>query len=171
MIRFTKLTDYAVVIMCLMQKNKESPISAVKISRTLGIPAPTVSKILFSLLGSGLLVSSRGRVGGYYLAKDANDISLLDISTAIEGEVCLVDCCASETKQMLAISNASKKNCQIKKSCNALAGLSTINKRIKEFLASITLKVIYDENDSKEDSSDSNSLCSAKIKKINDKVF
>lgn len=48
---------------------------------------------IFKLLRKGQIVRSvRGREGGYALVKKAEEISLYEIMTAIEGHVSLVDC-------------------------------------------------------------------------------
>jgi len=57
-----------------------------------GLPLPTVSKILKTLLQSGLLASHRGIKGGYSLARGAEVISLAEIISALEGPLALTEC-------------------------------------------------------------------------------
>lgn len=56
------------------------------------LPLPTVSRLLKQLSQGGLLVSQRGNQGGYALAKEPGEISLLDIVAAVEGPVALTEC-------------------------------------------------------------------------------
>lgn len=49
------------------------------------LPAPFVAKVMRELVSAGLLTSSKGRGGGYALAKPATRIRLLDIVEAIDG--------------------------------------------------------------------------------------
>lgn len=53
-------------------------------------------KYLWSLVAplkaGGYLRSMRGAKGGYMLAKSADEITLKDIVTTLEGNLCLVDC-------------------------------------------------------------------------------
>lgn len=50
-----------------------------------GLPAAYLAKHLQQLSGARILESTKGRVGGYRLARPANDITLLDVVEAIEG--------------------------------------------------------------------------------------
>lgn len=67
------------------------------------LPAPFMGKILKDLVRAGLLVSVRGRGGGYRLARPAAQIRLIDIREAIDGakdlDTCAVglDPCSDET--------------------------------------------------------------------------
>ena len=49
------------------------------------MPRPFTSKILRDLVRAGLLKSSRGPGGGYALARDSADVSLLEIQQIIDG--------------------------------------------------------------------------------------
>lgn len=56
------------------------------------LPLPTVSKLLKVLLQNGFLVSHRGHRGGYSLARTAQEISVADIISSIEGPIGLTEC-------------------------------------------------------------------------------
>jgi FeS assembly SUF system regulator len=98
MIRLAKLSDYGLVLMTLIAQGKGG---AVHTARDLAVvsrlPLPTVSKLLKQLLQSGLLVSHRGIRGGYSLAREAAEISLAEIISAIEGPIALTDCSSEIT--------------------------------------------------------------------------
>ena len=49
------------------------------------MPRPFTSKILRDLVRAGLLTSARGPGGGYALARDPVDVSLLEIQQIIDG--------------------------------------------------------------------------------------
>ena len=51
------------------------------------MPDRFLLQILRNLVAHGLLRSTRGVIGGYTLARDPDDISLLDIIEAVEGPV------------------------------------------------------------------------------------
>lgn len=51
------------------------------------IPANYLVQILNELRGAGLIISKRGKQGGYALAKEPRQIPLIDIVEAIEGEL------------------------------------------------------------------------------------
>ena len=59
--------------------------SSGEISEKLDIPKEFVSKVLQLLTKSGLVGSKKGKQGGFYLAKPANEIRLFDIVKSIDG--------------------------------------------------------------------------------------
>lgn len=74
------------------------------VSDCTGIPKPYLAKVIARLADSGILLSRRGVGGGIQLARPLSDISLYDISVAIEGADFL-SCCllgANECTDMRA---------------------------------------------------------------------
>lgn len=55
-----------------------------------------LSKIMQRLVKAGLVSSIRGPKGGFFLAADADDITLLDVYEAIEGRFNQVECLLSD---------------------------------------------------------------------------
>lgn len=55
------------------------PVRAAAVAEALQIPANYLAKILQALARDGVLVSERGRGGGFRLARDPSEISLLDV--------------------------------------------------------------------------------------------
>ncbi|MDZ5646185.1 SUF system Fe-S cluster assembly regulator [Nitrospirillum sp. BR 11828] len=92
MIRLSKLTDYAVVVMTAMMQGDGGPHTAVSLAERTGLPAPTVSKILKLLARDGLMASHRGAAGGYRLARAPDAINVAQIIAAIDGPIALTDC-------------------------------------------------------------------------------
>lgn len=103
MIRLGKLTDYGLVLMTQMARDLgRAPHTARDLAMESRLPAPTVSKLLKALLRNGLLVSQRGTRGGYTLARDAREISVAEIISALEGEIALTEC-STETSGLCAL--------------------------------------------------------------------
>ena len=95
MIRLGKLTDYGLVLMTCIARSRTQDgnlHTARDLAKVSKLPLPTVSKVLKELLRSGLLASHRGIKGGYSLARDAHEISLAEIVTALEGPIALTEC-------------------------------------------------------------------------------
>ena len=93
MIRVSKLTDYGIVLLSYFAHNAEKqPFSAKPLSEASQIPLPTVSKLLKMLTNTGLLVSERGRNGGYSLAKKPHEISVAQVISLLEGPLALTEC-------------------------------------------------------------------------------
>ncbi len=96
MLRISKLTDYATVLLAALSSEPTAPHSASGLAGRTGIAAPTVSKLLKELQRAGLVRSTRGARGGYQLARPAAEISAAEIIDAVEGPVALTECASDE---------------------------------------------------------------------------
>src|SRR5215467_215186 len=94
MLRISRLTDYATVIMASLAERPERVQTATALAEETRIAPPTVSKLLKQLQRAGLVASTRGLHGGYQLARPATQISAAAILDALEGPVALTDCSA-----------------------------------------------------------------------------
>lgn len=73
-------TQYAIRILSYIAKNGDSRLYPAKeLSEKLNIPYKFLTKIMTELVNKSFVSSIKGRVGGYALAKKANEISVLDI--------------------------------------------------------------------------------------------
>jgi Rrf2 family protein len=63
------------------------PVQSFQIAERQKIPKQYLDQLLLMLKKAGLIESSRGRQGGYQLARPANEISLFEIVTALEGPI------------------------------------------------------------------------------------
>ena len=77
--------------MALIAKS-EIAINATDIADITGSSKHHTSKVLQRLVKNGLLGSTRGPSGGFYLKKPAQEIILIDILEALEGTVEVNDC-------------------------------------------------------------------------------
>lgn len=78
-------TDYAIrIILFLCKENKR--IDAGIIAKSTGVTLRFALKILRKLVFKGLLKSFKGVSGGYQIAKDPKDITLLAVVETIAGE-------------------------------------------------------------------------------------
>ena len=92
MLKLSRLTDYAVVVLTIMENQGRDPVSAAILAEQSKLPEPTVAKILKLLAGGGLVNSIRGIKGGYILEKDLADISVKDVIHALDGPIALTAC-------------------------------------------------------------------------------
>jgi FeS assembly SUF system regulator len=92
MIRMSRLTDYGIVLLTHMAAGEGVVHTAHGLAAVSRVPLPTVSKILKELSKAGLVMSHRGRRGGYALARPADEISIAQIIAALEGPFGLTDC-------------------------------------------------------------------------------
>src|SRR5690349_4909781 len=94
MLRISRLTDYATVVLATLAEQPERVQTATALAEHTRIAAPTVSKLLKQLQRANLVTSTRGLHGGYQLARPATQITAADILDALEGPVALTDCSA-----------------------------------------------------------------------------
>jgi len=75
MLRISKLTDYATVLLATLAAEPGRVQTAAALAERTRISAPTVSKLLKLLQRAHLVTSTRGLHGGYQLARPAAEIS------------------------------------------------------------------------------------------------
>ena len=92
MLRVSRLTDYATVVMTSIAAHPDDVLSAVQIADETRLELPTVSKLLKALGHADLVESFRGVNGGYRLARPADRINLAEIVEAMEGRIGMTEC-------------------------------------------------------------------------------
>jgi Rrf2 family cysteine metabolism transcriptional repressor len=65
--------------------SSEGPVQSQQIAERQNIPKQYLDQLMLTLKKAGLVESSRGRQGGYVLARPARNITILEIVTALEG--------------------------------------------------------------------------------------
>jgi len=126
MLRISKLTDYATVLLAALAYRPDECVPASRLAELTRLEPPTVAKVLKTLARSGLVSSIRGVNGGYRLAEPPEAISIAGIVSAMEGPIALTECglesglCSHESDCSLR-GNWQKIGQTVE---NALAGLS-----------------------------------------------
>jgi FeS assembly SUF system regulator len=129
MVKLGKLTDYGLVLMTCIARGDRLPLRTARdLAVESRLPLSTVSKLLKELLQSGLLASHRGVKGGYVLARDPHEITLIEIIAAIEGPMALTEC-STETTGL----------CNIESFCPIKSNQRIINQAVRGVLEKITL--------------------------------
>lgn len=91
--QLSKGFDYAVrslVFLAHLPEGGTADLRAISLSQ--GVPHSYLAKVMRSLVRRGLVVSTLGREGGYRLRRPPREITLLEVFTAMEGELALVEC-------------------------------------------------------------------------------
>jgi FeS assembly SUF system regulator len=91
MLRISKLTDYAILMMVELARERNM-LSANLLAERIGVEVPTASKVLKLLAGGGLLESFRGASGGYRVMRSATAISVAEVIAAVEGPIAMTEC-------------------------------------------------------------------------------
>ncbi|KAF1711171.1 SUF system Fe-S cluster assembly regulator [Pseudoxanthomonas kalamensis DSM 18571] len=127
MLRVTKLTDYATVILTVLAARPGAVLSAVDLAEQAGLETPTVSKVLKPLAQANLVEGFRGVHGGYRLARPAEAITLVDIVEAMEGPLAMTECSLDHSE------------CGISHQCGVRANWRRINDVVADALRSVSL--------------------------------
>jgi len=78
--QLSKSSQYAIRILAYMANHKDSKLlNATELSETLLIPYKFLTKIMTEVVKSGLVISIRGRDGGYSFAKPPSEIKVNEI--------------------------------------------------------------------------------------------
>ena len=128
MLKLNRLTDYAVVVLGQLARNRGKVETATEIAMLTGIPLPTVSKILKILSSAFIVTSHRGAGGGYLLERCADDVRVAEIIEAFEGPIALTACVDSAVD-----------NCSIEALCPMKGNWNTVNEAIRTTLFSLNL--------------------------------
>jgi Rrf2 family iron-sulfur cluster assembly transcriptional regulator len=87
-------TEYAMrALVYLALNNKEKPVTAKAIAKGQDLPEDFTYKILRKLTRSGLTTCHMGHSGGFKLARIPEEITFLQVVTAIQGPVMIKKCC------------------------------------------------------------------------------
>ena len=133
MLRVTKLTDYATVVLTVLAARPEEVLSASDLAERAGLEGPTVSKLLKPLAQAGLVEGFRGAHGGYRLARPAAEISLVEIVEAMEGPLAMTECSLDHS------------DCTISHHCGVRTNWRRINDVVLEALRGVSLAQMLDD--------------------------
>ena len=112
-------------------------IRAERLAVYLGVPPAYLAKQLQAMRRADLVISSRGAQGGYRLTKSASDISLWDITAAIEGPASIFRC--TEVRQN-GPCGLDAKDCRT--ACGIAAAFRHAEKTFRKELASVSLAAL-----------------------------
>jgi Rrf2 family protein len=99
--RLSKKADYGLIALKHLAQHADESVSAREIATEYRIPAELLAKILQRLARKGLLVSQQGIRGGYVLARDPSQISIVDVMEALEGPIGMTPCERGSTCEQL----------------------------------------------------------------------
>ena len=126
---------YGLRAMVELAKHKgEGAIPLRKIASKQDISEQYLEQLFSNLRKADLIDSVRGAKGGYLLKKSAEDISVKEIITALEGPIAPVECVLD-----------SKDGCEHKNDCVTNILWEKLKSCIDDMLGSITLKDLLDE--------------------------
>lgn len=91
--QITRQADYALrAMLYLSRMDKNQRAATNQIAESQKIPPSFLAKIISQLSIAGLIQTSRGAHGGVKLAREAEEISVLEVVEAIDGPISLNEC-------------------------------------------------------------------------------
>lgn len=136
MLKLTKKADYGLIALKHLAESDSRSANAKEIAEAYHLPHEALAKILQRLVKTGFLISQQGTNGGYTLARNAAQISALEVIQAIDGEVFLTSC------------STASKGCVQHENCSVREPLQKVNHSIRGLLARIK---ITDMREARED--------------------
>ena len=127
MLKIAKLTDYGTLVMTTLARAPTRVLNAQELAARSHVAAPTVAKLLKLLVKGGLVESTRGVHGGYRLARSADEITVADVVSALEGPIAITAC---------ALHGG---GCTIEGSCTSRSNWRLIDDAIRQALSAVTL--------------------------------
>ncbi|HOV94829.1 MAG TPA: Rrf2 family transcriptional regulator [Spirochaetales bacterium] len=132
MFQVSMKTQYA--IRALVHLGKVESDCAAHIAEAEHIPLKYLEGILNQLKLSGLIVSDRGRTGGYHLARPAQDIRMIEIVQSTDGDVRPVEC----------VDNSEV--CALGATCMPRRFWMGLKTAVDNYLSSVTLADLTEDN-------------------------
>ena len=78
--------DYAIcAAVALAAADGDAPVKGEALARSQDIPTKFLENIMGDLRKAGIVSSQRGAVGGYWLARPADEVTLADVIRAVDG--------------------------------------------------------------------------------------
>ncbi|HWC38395.1 MAG TPA: Rrf2 family transcriptional regulator [Acidimicrobiales bacterium] len=123
--------DYAsrALLSLALHAADDGPTSVRDLAERTGLPQPYLEQILLALKGAGLVRSKRGVGGGYVLARPADEITLGQIVSAVDGPIVAGDFGAPHQNGA----------CDHEGQCILLAVWAEVGKHMRSHLDSFTL--------------------------------
>lgn len=125
---FSRKSDYGLrALMYLVDRRARGPVTLQEIAEKLMIPKAFLSKILQQLAKKGVVRSLKGPSGGFVLAVDPAEVTLLEVLTEIDGPTRVFECFANES------------DCTLYGDCQITDVFNEVEGQIKKVLAAYTL--------------------------------
>jgi FeS assembly SUF system regulator len=129
MIKISRLTDYAIVILSQMVRDDQPVFSASELAEKSRLPLPTTSKILKKLTKNNIVVAQRGAMGGYKLQFSAQRLSVAAIIEAMDGPIAVTDCANHPVIEV----------CRIESICPMRTNWNRVNRVLRKALEEVSL--------------------------------
>ncbi len=91
--KLTRASDYAIRGVVYMSMQPQGSIVVIpEVAREMDVPVGFLARIFQSLSRAGIVISHRGKKGGYSMARKPEEVTLRDVVEAVEGDIKLNIC-------------------------------------------------------------------------------
>jgi len=105
------------------------------ISKKQKISIKYLDHIITALKTAGLIINVKGKKSGYRLTRSASEITMLQIHTAFEPEIAVIECLSEHIE------------CEMEKICYTFPFWSGLNKLVKDYFTNVTLQDVVDKKE------------------------
>lgn len=132
MLQLTKRTEYGLIALVHMADRRGTTVSVREVSEQYSVPRRLLAEVLKDLCRAQLVASQRGATGGYALSRPADEITLGEIVTALEGAPVLSSC--------ESLAPARHGECDLEPTCPIRSPLHRIREGIWTLMQRTTLR-------------------------------
>lgn len=126
-------TKYALKALLYLAQQKEGEIAKTNaISEGASIPKKFLEQILLDLKRAHFVGSKQGKLGGYYLLKSKNEITLADIHRLFDGAIALLPCASLNFYEPCS-------DCKNETTCHLRLGLISVREESLRSMQNITI--------------------------------
>lgn len=91
-LELTRRGDYAVRAVIALARHAPEVVGAARLAEETGIPRRFVAQVMAEVVRSGIADARLGRSGGYRLGRPADQVSVLDVVSVVEGDLVRRSC-------------------------------------------------------------------------------
>jgi len=138
MLSLSRKTDYALVALAYLGSSSAGAgaVSARQVADQTGLPEPVTQAVLKQLAAARIVSSTRGAAGGYELARDPGQVTVLEVVVAIEGPVQTAACCDGNLPIL-------GQDCRLAGDCTISPAIKTLHRRLVGVLEETTLADLF----------------------------
>ncbi|BET66399.1 hypothetical protein ASA1KI_13170 [Opitutales bacterium ASA1] len=137
MLCLSQTTGYAIEALAHLDEPGGKPARLRDVAASASVPTPYLAKRMPELVAAGLVASKRGPTGGLTLARPSSEITLMEISEAVEGGKWLERCLLGLTE------------CSNERNCPMHHFWTHARREIEQRLRSTTLAAVIEHERSK----------------------
>lgn len=132
MLKLSKKVEYGLIAIRHLASTKNQISTVKEISDRYSIPNEVLAKVMQKLTRGKLIISHQGAMGGYSLARSADEISVMDVIGIVEGSQVGIAQCFAETPE----------SCSIFQNCTIKNPLEKIQHNLEHVFASMKVSEI-----------------------------